>query len=110
RGEGGRRRAGRRQGTRGLPDRRARAPPVQRPRLPARAQRDRNLKGRLSGVAELTGGRLAGPDAEDAGVSIDSRTVEPRQLFVALRGERFDGHAFVDGAAGRGAAGAVVEE
>ena len=39
---------------------------------------------------QSTGGRLAGPDAEFAGVSIDSRTIEPRQLFVALRGERFD--------------------
>jgi UDP-N-acetylmuramoyl-tripeptide--D-alanyl-D-alanine ligase len=68
------------------------------------------LKGRLSEAAAVTGGRLAGPDAEFAGVSIDSRTVEPRQLFVALRGERFDGHAFVAGAAGRGAAGAIVEK
>ena len=67
------------------------------------------MKGRLSEVAAATGGRLAGPDAEFTGVSIDSRTVEPKQLFVALRGERFDGHAFVAGAAGRGAAGAIVE-
>ena len=110
RGKGGRRRAGRRQGSRSLPDRRARAPPVQRPRLPGRAQRSSILKGRLSEAAAVTGGRLAGPDAEFAGVSIDSRTVEPRQLFVALRGERFDGHAFVAGAAGRGAAGAIVEK
>jgi UDP-N-acetylmuramoyl-tripeptide--D-alanyl-D-alanine ligase len=68
------------------------------------------VKGRLSEVAAATGGRLAGHDAEFAGVSIDSRTVEPKQLFVALRGERFDGHAFVAGAAGRGAAGAIVEK
>ena len=67
------------------------------------------MKGRLSEVAALTGGRLAAQDTEFAGVSIDSRTVEPRQLFVALRGERFDGHDFIDGAAGRGAAGAIVE-
>jgi UDP-N-acetylmuramoyl-tripeptide--D-alanyl-D-alanine ligase len=66
--------------------------------------------GRLSEVAAATGGRLAGPDAEFAGISIDSRTVEPQQLFVALRGERFDGHAFVAVAAGRGAAGAIVEK
>ncbi|HEY8119714.1 MAG TPA: UDP-N-acetylmuramoyl-tripeptide--D-alanyl-D-alanine ligase [Myxococcota bacterium] len=68
------------------------------------------MKGRLSEVAAVTGGRLAGPDAEFAGISIDSRTVEPQQLFVALRGERFDGHAFVAGAAGCGAAGAIVEK
>ena len=39
----------------------------------------------------------------------DSRTLEPGALFVALRGERFDGHDFVPEAAARGAAGALVE-
>ena len=42
------------------------------------------------------------------GVSIDSRTVAPGDLFFAIRGERFDGHAFVAGAFERGATGAVV--
>ena len=68
------------------------------------------MKGRLSDVAAATGGRLAGKDVEFAGVSIDSRTLGPGQLFVALRGERFDGHAFVAAARDRGAAGALVEK
>ncbi len=42
------------------------------------------------------------------GVSTDSRTVEPGALYVALVGERFDGHDFVADALARGAAGAVV--
>jgi len=67
------------------------------------------VKGRLSDVAAATGGRLAGNDAEFEGVSTDSRTLGPGQLFVALRGERFDGHAFVGAARDRGAAGALVE-
>ena len=67
------------------------------------------MKGRLSDVAAATGGRLAGTDAAFSGVSIDSRTVERGQLFLALRGERFDGHAFVAAAAERGAAAAIVE-
>jgi UDP-N-acetylmuramoyl-tripeptide--D-alanyl-D-alanine ligase len=67
------------------------------------------MKGRLSEVAAATGGRLVGGDAGFAGVSTDSRTVEPGQLFVALRGERFDGHAFVAAAGERRAAGALVE-
>ncbi|MEX2051076.1 MAG: UDP-N-acetylmuramoyl-tripeptide--D-alanyl-D-alanine ligase, partial [Steroidobacteraceae bacterium] len=67
------------------------------------------MKGRLSEVAAATGGRLAGNDADFSGVSIDSRTLERGQLFVALRGERFDGHAFVAGAREKGAAAAVVE-
>ncbi len=68
------------------------------------------MNGRLAEVAALTGGRLVGADTGFAGVSIDSRTLKPGELFVALRGERFDGHAFVAAAAGRGAAGAVVEQ
>ena len=42
------------------------------------------------------------------GVSTDSRTVAAGDLFVALRGERFDGHRFLDEAARRGAVGAIV--
>ena len=44
-----------------------------------------------------------------AGVSIDSRTVQHGELFVAIRGPRFDGHDFVAAAFERGAAAAVVE-
>ena len=42
------------------------------------------------------------------GVSTDSRTIEPGQLFVALRGENFDGHDYLQAAFDRGAAAAVV--
>jgi len=42
------------------------------------------------------------------GFSTDSRAVEKGQVFVALRGEHFDGHAFVDAAAARGAVAAIV--
>jgi UDP-N-acetylmuramoyl-tripeptide--D-alanyl-D-alanine ligase len=42
------------------------------------------------------------------GYSIDSRTVGPGELFFAVRGERLDGHAFVEAAIKRGAAAAVV--
>jgi UDP-N-acetylmuramoyl-tripeptide--D-alanyl-D-alanine ligase len=43
-----------------------------------------------------------------AGVSIDSRTIGPGELFVAIAGPRFDGHDFVAEAAQRGAAAALV--
>jgi UDP-N-acetylmuramoyl-tripeptide--D-alanyl-D-alanine ligase len=49
---------------------------------------------------------LAGPVP---GVSIDTRSLRPGDLFVALRGERFDGHDFVEAAFAAGACGAVVE-
>jgi UDP-N-acetylmuramoyl-tripeptide--D-alanyl-D-alanine ligase len=42
-------------------------------------------------------------------VVTDSRTLQPGDLFVALRGPRFDGHAFVADVLARGAAGAIVE-
>jgi len=67
------------------------------------------VKARLVDAAAAVSGRLAGSDAAFDGVSIDSRTLEPGQLFVALRGERFDGHAYLADAAARGAAGAIVE-
>jgi UDP-N-acetylmuramoyl-tripeptide--D-alanyl-D-alanine ligase len=46
--------------------------------------------------------------AEVTGVSIDSRTIGPGELFIAIRGPRHDGHGFVVGALARGATGAVV--
>lgn len=63
----------------------------------------------LSWFAQAMGARLIGPDAEVRRVTTDSRAVLPGDLFVALRGERFDAHDFVGGAAGKGAVGAVVE-
>ena len=67
------------------------------------------MKGRLVEVAAATSGRLVGADADFAGVSTDSRTIGAGELFFALRGAHFDGHAFVGSAAARGAAAAVVE-
>jgi UDP-N-acetylmuramoyl-tripeptide--D-alanyl-D-alanine ligase len=49
-------------------------------------------------------------DRRITNLSTDSRTTRPGELFVALRGENFDGHKFVDQAAARGAIGAVVEK
>jgi UDP-N-acetylmuramoyl-tripeptide--D-alanyl-D-alanine ligase len=49
------------------------------------------------------------PLARLAGVSIDSRTVRPGELFVAIRGPRHDGHDFVADVLGRGVPAGVVE-
>jgi len=64
----------------------------------------------LEDVAAITGGRLLQGVAGAAysGVSIDSRTLRPGELFCAIVGPRFDGHAFVEEAARRGAAAALV--
>jgi UDP-N-acetylmuramoyl-tripeptide--D-alanyl-D-alanine ligase len=57
-------------------------------------------------IAAATGGRTHGGWAV-CGVSIDSRTVQPGELFIALRGPNHDGHAFVPDALARGAAALV---
>jgi UDP-N-acetylmuramoyl-tripeptide--D-alanyl-D-alanine ligase len=58
-------------------------------------------------AAAATGGRATG--AWDAvGVSIDSRTARPNELFVALKGPNLDGHGFVAAALAAGAAAALV--
>ncbi len=57
-----------------------------------------------------TGGRLIGEDRLIGGASIDTRTLEPGDLFFAIRGEARDGHDFVADALKRGAGAAVVSE
>ncbi|HNT56409.1 MAG TPA: UDP-N-acetylmuramoyl-tripeptide--D-alanyl-D-alanine ligase, partial [Syntrophales bacterium] len=62
-------------------------------------------------IVRATGGSLevGKTDARAFGVSTDSRTVEAGNLFVALRGDRFDGHDFLAKAAEKKAAGFVVK-
>jgi UDP-N-acetylmuramoyl-tripeptide--D-alanyl-D-alanine ligase len=62
----------------------------------------------LQSFARATGGALHGGNAAFNRVLSDSRALESGALFVALPGERFDGHDFVAEAARLGAAGAVV--
>ena len=62
----------------------------------------------LAAFAEACGGRLVGGDRPFSGVSIDTRTLAAGELFVALRGERFDGNEFIRAALAAGAAGAVL--
>lgn len=62
-------------------------------------------------LTDAVGGtRLSGrPEDWIGGVTTDSRAVKPGELFVALRGDRFDGHAFLHQALERGAQGLMVE-
>lgn len=70
----------------------------------------------LTQIGQLVGGQLLNdlPQKADivtvTGVSIDTRTIKPGELFFALPGERVDGHAFVAQALEAGAAGAVVQQ
>jgi UDP-N-acetylmuramoyl-tripeptide--D-alanyl-D-alanine ligase len=67
------------------------------------------MKRTLGWFAKVAGGELIGADRAYAGVSSDTRTIKPGELFVALRGPRFNANEFVGAAEDGGAAGAVVD-
>ena len=64
---------------------------------------------RLSEAASVLGARVTGGELTFTGVSTDTRTLKAGDLFVALRGERFDGHGFLDAARAAGAAAAMID-
>ncbi len=66
---------------------------------------------RLSEIVAATGGRLVhGEETLVPGISIDTRTLSPGELYVAIRGKRLDGHRFVPDALKAGAVGVVVDD
>src|SRR5262245_55402605 len=67
------------------------------------------MKRLLSAFARACGGELLGADRAYTGVSTDTRTLKPGELFVALHGPRFNANDFVAAAETAGAAGAVVD-
>lgn len=65
----------------------------------------------ISEIVAATAGTCSGePETEITGVSIDTRTLQPGDLYVALHGVSQDGHKYVDAAFEAGAAAALVEE
>jgi UDP-N-acetylmuramoyl-tripeptide--D-alanyl-D-alanine ligase len=74
------------------------------------------MKLNLSRIAEFVGAsmpavtNMSDSSAMALGYSIDSRTVRPGELFFAVKGERLDGHDFVEQSLNRGALAAVVEK
>ena len=61
-------------------------------------------------IAEFVGSKgECDQEAVAMGYSIDSRTLNPGDLFIAIAGERFDGHNYVQAALDKGAVGAIVE-
>jgi UDP-N-acetylmuramoyl-tripeptide--D-alanyl-D-alanine ligase len=64
----------------------------------------------MSQLAQVLGATLHGHDVLMTGVSKDTRDIDAGDLYVALKGESFDGHKFVVDASAAGAAGALVSE
>lgn len=60
-------------------------------------------------IVKVTGGALAGGDVRVESVSTDTRTLEKGALFVAIKGERFDGNDYIKQAAAAGAAAAISD-
>ena len=67
---------------------------------------------KINSIAEWCHGRLldASPALVISGISTDSRAVKAGELFVALSGDKFDGHNFLADVCAKGAAAAMVEE
>ena len=63
---------------------------------------------RLSEAAAAVNGELAGQDREFFAVSTDTRSIAEGDLFIALKGEHFDGASFAEKAIDAGAAGVMV--
>src|SRR5215831_19280520 len=64
----------------------------------------------LEEISQAIGGRLEGPGTlKVRGYSIDTRTLNPSELFFAIKGPRFDGHEFVRQAFGKNAGAVVIE-
>ncbi len=64
----------------------------------------------LSETASVLEAELEGEDLRYEGLSSDSRNILPGSLFVAIEGECFDGHDFVDAAAKKGALAALISK
>ncbi len=64
---------------------------------------------KASELSRIIGGHLKGRDLPVTSFSIDTRTLKPGQVFVALKGSRHDGHSFVKEAFRKGALGVISE-
>jgi len=66
---------------------------------------------KCSEVIEATGGKLVSGncDTDFVNVSTDSRTIKENELFIPIRGEKFDGHDFIEDALKAGAAGVLAQ-
>jgi UDP-N-acetylmuramoyl-tripeptide--D-alanyl-D-alanine ligase len=63
----------------------------------------------LTQLIPILNAKLQGNDVQFTGCSTDTRRLSPQSLYVALRGDRFDGHDFLEEAQQQGAVAAVVE-
>ncbi|MES2999025.1 MAG: UDP-N-acetylmuramoyl-tripeptide--D-alanyl-D-alanine ligase [Pseudomonadota bacterium] len=65
---------------------------------------------KLSALARILQGQLIGQECSYTSVSLDSRSIKAGELFIAISGDSFDGHAFIGSAKDHGAVAALVEK
>ncbi len=65
---------------------------------------------KATGASDLTSKILDKENLNILGVSINERTIKKNDLFIALKGERFDGHNFIESAIKKGAAGILASD
>jgi len=68
------------------------------------------MKMTLSECADYVQGTLIGADAMFSAISIDTRTLQPEQLYIAVQGKQFDGHDFIAAATQAGAIAVLVHK
>lgn len=64
----------------------------------------------LSEFTTVLNAKLQGADVTFDAVSTDTRTLQPGELFIAIKGENFDGHKFLEQAINKGASAALIEQ
>ena len=67
------------------------------------------IEKKLSKLAEITGSKLVGEDSKFSKISTDTRLLKKGDLFLALKGENYDGHDFIEAAIEKGASSIISE-
>ncbi|MCW8107062.1 UDP-N-acetylmuramoyl-tripeptide--D-alanyl-D-alanine ligase [Alteromonas ponticola] len=68
------------------------------------------IKTKLSWIAQQTNGRLEGQDCDVSNISTDTRTLQHGDIYLALVGDNYNGHAFVQNAKNAGAIAVIASE
>jgi len=68
------------------------------------------MKFKLSDIAQALNAELTHQDAECNGISIDTRTLEPNNLYIPIIGPNFDGHDFIEQAKEKSASAVLVSK
>ena len=63
----------------------------------------------LLDLANISHGTLRGESSNVVSFSIDTRTIKPKEVYIALKGENFDGHLFITEAIKKGASAIVLD-